>query len=201
MVLQVLGKQCWQKDWGLAPILPIELKTPNHQYIQGVNEDLSFKNKTNKKLEKKSTMQTNDKSYIPLSPILPLKLSVKKPKDRKYPKEVLTVGDEIKKIRLDRNLTQKEVSKHLKVNKNFIYELELNKRKLTIFALHKAYLFLGYIPKILKIDENILQGKLFIYRIKKSLTYTKLSIQIDLDKSTLSNFEKGLRVKTEQSIE
>jgi len=62
-------------------------------------------------------MQTNDKSYIPLSPILPLKLSAKKPKDRKYPKEVLTVGDEIRKARLDRNLTQKKVSKQLKVNK------------------------------------------------------------------------------------
>jgi len=180
----------------LTPILPIELKIPNHLYIQGVKENLSFKNETNKKLKKKSTMLTNDKSHTLLPPILPLSLSTKKPKDRKYPKEILTVGDEFKKARLDRKLTQLQIAEELNVNKNFVYELELNKRTLTIFALHKAYIFLGYIPKTLKIDENILQGKLFTFRIQKNLTYSKLAVIVGLDKSTLSNFEKGLKVKT-----
>jgi len=66
-------------------------------------------------------MQTNDKSHTLLSPILPLRLSTKKPKDRKYPKETLTIGDEFRKVRLDRGSTQHEVAKQLNVNKNFIY--------------------------------------------------------------------------------
>lgn len=143
-------------------------------------------------------MQTKDKTYTPLSPILPLKLSVKKPKDsNKYPKEIITIGDEFKQARLDRKLTQIEVAKLLNVNKNFIYELENSKRKLSIFALHKAFLFLGFIPKTLKINTTILQGKLFTHRIKNNFTYSKLGKKIKLDKSTLSNFEKGKNCKIE----
>ena len=143
-------------------------------------------------------MQTNDKTYTPLSPILPLKLSAKKPKDsKKYPKEILTVGDEFKEVRLNKNLTQLQVAKQLYVNKNFVYELENNKRELTIFALHKTCLFLGYITNTLKIDESSLQGKLFAHRIKKNLTYSKLGKLINLDKSTLSKFEKGKKCKVE----
>lgn len=76
-----------------------------------------------------------------LRPISPLKLTTSKPKPQNYPKEILTVGDEFREARLDKGLTQHEVAKQLNVNKNFVYELELGKRKLTIFALHKTYLF------------------------------------------------------------
>ena len=175
----------------MSPILPLDLKLKETQYTQAFEANFNKNNTLSKKTKNKSRMQTNDKSHTLLSPILPLRLSTKKPKDRKYPKETLTIGDEFRKVRLDRGSTQHEVAKQLNVNKNFIYELELNKRKLTIFALHKAYIFLGYIPKTLKIDENTLQGKLFIYRIKKNLTYSKLGELIKLDKSTLSNFVKG----------
>lgn len=83
------------------------------------------------------------------------------------------------------------------MNKNFVTELENNKRKLTIFALHKTYLFLSYIPKTLKIKTTTLQEKLFVYRIKNNLTQSKLGKITKLDKSTLSKFEKGYKVKTE----
>lgn len=59
-------------------------------------------------------MQTNDKLHTLLFPILPLRLSVEKPKyNRKYPKEIITVGDEFKQVRLDIKLTQIEVAKQL----------------------------------------------------------------------------------------
>ncbi len=146
-------------------------------------------------------MQTKDFSYRVLSPILPLQLSIEKPKDnRKYPKEIITVGDKFKQLRLDIKLTQIEVAKQLSVNKNFVTELENNKRKLTIFALHKACAFLGYIPKTLNFDESKLQGKLFAYRIKNGLTYSNLSKEIGLDKSTLSRFEKGDNLNSESLL-
>lgn len=142
-------------------------------------------------------MQTNDKTYTSLPPILPLKLSVKKPKDsNKYPKEIVAIGNEFKQVRLDKKLIQLEVAKQLKVNKNFVTELENNKRTLTIFVLHKAFSFLGYVPKTLKIDISTLQGKLFFYSIKNNLNYSNLAKQINLDKGTLSNFEKRGNSKT-----
>ena len=78
-----------------------------------------------------------------------------------------------------------------------MYELENNKRKITIFALHKSYLFLEYIPKVLEINETTLHGKLFIHRIKNNFSYSNLEKEIKLDKSTLSNFEKRKNCKTE----
>jgi len=192
LALQDLEKPCWQNDWVLSLNLPLTIKPTKPHYKQGSKGVLDKTNLTSKRLKNKNRMQTNDKTYTPLSPILPLKLSVKKPKDsNKYPKEIVTIGNEFKQARLDRNLTQLEVAKQLKVNKNFVTELENNKRILTIFALHKACSFLGYVPKTLKIDISTLQGKLFVYRIKNNLNYSNLSKQINLDKGTLSNFEKS----------
>jgi len=50
---------------------------------------------------------------------------------------------------MDRGLTQHQVSKALEVNRNFVYEVELNRRTNTIYSMHKICTFLGYIPKTL----------------------------------------------------
>jgi transcriptional regulator with XRE-family HTH domain len=64
-------------------------------------------------------------------------------------------------VRLDRGLTQQQVSEQIGVNRNFISEIELAHHTYTIHVLHKVFLFLGYIPLTLKINETTLQGKLF----------------------------------------
>lgn len=117
----------------------------------------------------------------------------------RYPREVLTVGDEFRKERMDRGLTQHEVAEMIRVNHNFVYEMELGYHTNTIYALHKVYLFLGYIPKTLGIDETTLQGKLFVHRIRNGYTYAIIAKKIALDKSTLNRFEKGNQVKIQTS--
>ena len=89
---------------------------------------------------------------------------------------------------MDRGLTQHQVSKILKVNRNFVYEVELNRRTNTIYALNKISIFLGYIPKTLSIDENTIQGKLITYRIWKGKTFLQLGKEIGLEKSTIIRF-------------
>ena len=135
-----------------------------------------------------------------LCPILPLQLTTQKPKNPNYPKQILTVGDEFRTARLDKELTQHIVAKILNVNKNFVGELELNQKTLSIFALHKAYSFLGHIHKTLNFDLNTLQGKLFAYGIKNNVTYSKLAKQIGLDKGTLIRVERSVSVKEETKI-
>lgn len=132
-----------------------------------------------------------------MSPKLPLELKWPKPKCSGYPKEVLTVGDELRTVRLNRGLTQHQVAEIIDVNRNFVYEMELNHHTNTIFALHKVYMFLGYIPITLKVDSSDLRGKLFGHRIKKGFTFNTLSKIIGLDKSTISRFEKGRNIKKE----
>ena len=129
-----------------------------------------------------------------MSPILPLDLTSQRPKHFRYPKEVLTVGDELRKVRIDRGLTQHEVARMIGVNRNFVYEFELNKRAHTIYALHKVFLFLGYIPNTLTIDEGTLRGKLFAHRIINGYTYTQMASLIGLDKGTIGRFEQGREV-------
>jgi transcriptional regulator with XRE-family HTH domain len=126
-----------------------------------------------------------------------LQLESAKPNCLQYPTAIITVGDEFRAVRIDRGLTQQEVGQMLGINRNFVYELELNQHQLTIYSLHIAYQFLGYIPEILKIDESILQGQLFGYRIRHGYTYTELAKKIGLDKSTLARFEKGGNIKIE----
>ena len=88
----------------------------------------------------------------------------------------------------------------IKVNRNFVYEMELNHHTNTIYALHKVYLFLGYIPITLKIDTTNLRGQLFEHRIKHGFTFNALAKKIDLDKCTIARFERGRKAKDE-SIE
>ena len=130
-------------------------------------------------------------------PISPLHLTTPKPKHFRYPKEIITVGDEVRKARIDRGLTQHEVAEMIGVNRNAIYEMELNNRKLTIYALHKAYCFLGYIPTTLNIDESTLAGKMFIHRIINGFSLKEVGEKVGLDKSTISRFEIGKKVKRE----
>lgn len=120
-----------------------------------------------------------------------------KPLPIQYPKQIRHVGDELRTARLNRKMTQMEVATQLEVNRNFVSEAELNNRANTIFALHKIYLFLGYIPKTLKIDESTLQGKLHAHRIKFGYAFRNLVEKIGLDKSTIGRFEKGRTSKQE----
>lgn len=98
---------------------------------------------------------------------------------------------------MDRGLTQHQISKTLKVNRNFVYEVELNRRTNTIYSMYKVCAFLGYIPKTLNIDENTLQGKLIAYRIRTGKTYLQLGKEIGLEKSTIIRFVQNKNCKPE----
>ena len=112
----------------------------------------------------------------------------------------MTVGDELKTERLNRRLTQHEVAKMIGVNRNFVYKMELNHHSNTIYALHKVYLFFGFLPKTLKIDETTLRGTLFAHRIRNGLTYREVAEKVGVDKSTIGRFEQG-RIAKEESIQ
>jgi transcriptional regulator with XRE-family HTH domain len=108
----------------------------------------------------------------------------------------LTVGDEVRTARLDRELSQQEVCSMMSVSKGFVFEMENKKdNNYTIFALQKAYQFLGKVPETLNLDKSILRGKLSIHRIKHGYTLKQLEQKIGLDKSTIGRFEKGENVK------
>jgi hypothetical protein len=55
--------------------------------------------------------------------------------------------------------------------------------------------YLGYIPKILNVDETTLRRMLFAYRFRNGLTNTVSAKRIKLGKNTISRFEKNFLLK------
>lgn len=59
----------------------------------------------------------------------PLTLYAKKPYRKPFPKEIKTLGDQLRKVRLERNMSQKEVAKIIGVTTDTITNWELNRNK------------------------------------------------------------------------
>ncbi len=134
------------------------------------------------------------------TPLPPLNLKHPKPKYYLYPTEIIAVGDEVRTERLNRGMTQWGVDELVSTYRGFFNELEVGNRDNTIYVLHKAYSFLGYIPKTLNIDETTLRGQLYAHRIKNGLTLSKIASEVGLDKTTLGRFERGKCCKPESLV-
>jgi len=75
-----------------------------------------------------------------------IQFRAKKPSNPAYPMELKTLGDHLRKVRLDRGLSQMDVARMLKVTENTITGWELNRNQPTA-RLDKAIIaFLEYIP-------------------------------------------------------
>jgi len=75
-------------------------------------------------------------------------LRCERPKNPAYPTELQTIGDHIRKVRLDRQLSQFQVSTIIGVTNDTITNWELNRNKPRILFLLRIFEFIGYIPSI-----------------------------------------------------
>ena len=73
-------------------------------------------------------------------------LSANKPQNTAYPKVLKTIGDHLRKKRLDLKLYQEDVSKAIGVDTLTICNWENNLTTPRLFLLPKIYHFLGYNP-------------------------------------------------------
>lgn len=71
---------------------------------------------------------------------------VKKPKNPAYPAELNTLGDHLRKIRLDRRLSQPEVARILNVCPDTVFHWESNEHEPTVQYASRIIAFLGYFP-------------------------------------------------------
>ncbi|MGH7773938.1 MAG: helix-turn-helix domain-containing protein [Candidatus Binatia bacterium] len=73
-------------------------------------------------------------------------LQAPKPRPPKYPQELKTLGDHIRKRRLDLGLLQKEVAERIGVDEGTLFNWERNKTLPQIRHIPKITQFLGYNP-------------------------------------------------------
>jgi transcriptional regulator with XRE-family HTH domain len=100
-------------------------------------------------------------------------LRAKKPVSAAYPKELKTLGDHLKKRRLDLKMLQKEVAEKLNTTVCTYRNWEKNWRNPSIINIPKIIEFLDYIPW--DISCNSLGEKIIAYRKLSGLSQKDLA--------------------------
>ncbi|MBK7407192.1 MAG: helix-turn-helix transcriptional regulator [Saprospirales bacterium] len=94
--------------------------------------------------------------------MLKVTLRAKKPINPAYPAELKTLGDRLRKTRLDRGLTQPDLAKILRVATDTVTGWELNRNQPSLKHAKAITDFLGYIPFEIEnlplVDSFITQG-------------------------------------------
>ena len=121
-----------------------------------------------------------------LSAMWPLRAP--KPISPNYPKKLETLGEHIRKRRLDLGLLQKDVASLIGVSKATIYNWEANEASPQIHHLPKIIEFLGYnaSPASRSISE-----KLLVARRLLGLTQKAMAKRLGIDPTTLERWEAG----------
>jgi DNA-binding transcriptional regulator YiaG len=129
-----------------------------------------------------------------------VRLAAQKPKSPKYPKKLETLGDHIRKRRLDLGLFQKEVAQQIGVDTTTIYNWERNANSPQVHQLPRVIRFLGYNPHP---AAGSLPEKLTAIRRKLGLSQRVMAKRLGIDPGTLRNWENGRRCpskKLQQNI-
>jgi len=122
-------------------------------------------------------------------PFCKVTLKAEKPASALYPKKLKTLGDHLRKRRLNLNLLQKEVAQKIGVDKASIYNWENNRISPSIYSIPKIIGFLGYVP--FDIKTKTLEEKIKTYRLILGLSQKKLANLLGIDVSTIGHWERG----------
>ncbi len=107
-----------------------------------------------------------------------------------YPKTIVTLGDHLRKKRLDLKLEQKDVAKLLKITPDSIYLWENNRVEPKVDSYPTIVNFLGYCPFEPLTDFG---QKLKRHRIYSGLSLGQFAKILVIDPGTLRNLEAGGR--------
>lgn len=134
---------------------------------------------------------------IPVLPFCHIELRTQKPASKAYPAKLKTLGDHLRKRRLDLGLLQKDVAKLLGTNLGSIVNWETNLRSPRIDYVSKIIEFIGYVP-FENSAETTLGEKIVTYRKIKGISQAELARQLGFDPGTVSQWENNHR-KPEKS--
>ena len=127
-------------------------------------------------------------------PFCHLTLKAPKPLPSNYPLQTKSLGDHIKRRRLDLKILQKEAAKKIGVDETTIWLWENNCVEPSISYIPKIIEFLGYTPFDTK--YNSLGEKIITFRRIHGLSQKKLALLIGIDSTTIGSRRE---VNTSQS--
>jgi len=104
-----------------------------------------------------------------------------------------TIGDHLRRRRLDLGLQQKEVAAQVGADTCSVTNWELNRTNPALRFLPGIVRFLGYVPWA---DRASLGARLLAFRRERGLPQTALARLLGIDPGTLSRWERGTRAPT-----
>lgn len=114
---------------------------------------------------------------------------VDKPLPFSYPSSPVTIGEHIRKKRMELKLLQSDVAECFDVSTDCITYWENNRSNPQIKFFPKIIDFLGYNP--LDFDESTLSGKIKAYWYRTRTTSSMFANLFKVDQSTVTEWESG----------
>lgn len=119
-------------------------------------------------------------------------LDVQKPQNSEYPANPQTIGDHIKKKRMDLALFQKDVAQLIGTNTSTVTNWEKGHSEPVIRLMPAIIELLGYIP--FEVAQS--QGdQLIAYRRIRGISKERLAEELKVDITTLLRWERGVTPK------
>ena len=131
-------------------------------------------------------------------PFCKTELKVPRPPSPDYPNTLNTLGDHIRRKRLDLGLLQKDVARIINTTTDTIWNWENNYATPSISYIPKIIEFLGYIP--FDTSNQTLGNKIIIHRKLLGMSQKKFACLIGIDPSTLGHWERGKTKPTPDKI-
>ena len=130
-------------------------------------------------------------------PFCHFELRASKPSSIHYPKEINTLGDHIRKRRLDLKVLQKQVGDQIGVHEMTITSWERNATVPEVRYIPAIIQFLGYNPLP---AAKSLPERLVIARRALGLSQRKMAGKLGVDPATLLGWEAGRHQPTGKSL-
>lgn len=130
--------------------------------------------------------------HIHALPCLRYESKTGKPMHLGYLQNPASIGEHIKKRRMDLKLFQSDVAKIFNVSTDCVTYWENNRSTPRIIFYPKIMEFLGYSP--LDFDETTLSGRIKAYRYRNGITSKMFGNMLKVDPSTITEWENGIRV-------
>jgi DNA-binding XRE family transcriptional regulator len=128
---------------------------------------------------------------IPALPCLRFERQTRKPLHISYPENPGTIGEHIRRKRMDMRLLQSEVAKILNVSSDCITFWENNRTQPQVNYFPRIIEFLGFLP--FEFDTSTFIGKLKSYRFKNGLSHKRLGKVLHVNATTIRGWESGKR--------
>ena len=125
----------------------------------------------------------------PALPFCHYQLTGRKPSPLPYPAQLNTIGDHLRKRRLDLGMTQCQVAEKLGVTECSIWNWEANYSSPQLRFIPRIIAFLGYDPN--DTQTGSFGERLVAYRYKTGLSQKDLARQLGIDPATLGRWERG----------